>query len=90
MVDEGQDRRVGFPSLYQFSTEYWWHLKNEGFDYGDKLFERTMSGNMFRNPNLATFLVRYVQPIMVKYINTVKFLRIYYNYAVPKYYQKIN
>tara|TARA_R100000501_G_C2538447_1_gene58292 strand:+ start:105 stop:377 length:273 start_codon:yes stop_codon:yes gene_type:complete len=90
MSNVTQDRREGFPSLYRFSSEYWWETKNEGFDYGEKLFKRTFSNYMFKNPNLTTFLVDYVQPIMVKYINTVKYLRIYFNFAVPKYYQKIN
>jgi hypothetical protein len=27
---------------------------------------------------------------MVAYINAVKYIRVYYNFAVPKWYQKIN
>ena len=37
-----------------------------------------------------TFLNNYLSPIMVFWVNKVKYLRIYYNFAVPKWYQKIN
>jgi len=90
MEDENIDRRVGYPSLYKFSSENWWELKNGGFDYGEKLMKRTLSNYMFKNPHLSKFLNSYLQPIFVKYINTVKYLRIYFNFAVPKDYQKIN
>ena len=90
MVDEGQNRRVGFPSLYNFSTEYWWNIREDSFDYGKDLFKVSMSNYMFRNPHLSNFILHYLQPIMVKYINTVKYLRIYFNFAVPKDYQKID
>lgn len=90
MTDSRQDRRVGFPSLYGYSSEYWNIFKNLGYDYGENLFKSTLSNYMFRNNNLSTFLVDYIQPIMVKYINSVKYIRIYFNYAVPKHYQKIN
>jgi hypothetical protein len=49
-----------------------------------------MSSYMFRNPNMSQFLTDHLQPIMVTYINAVKYIRIYYNFAVPKWYQKIN
>ena len=35
-------------------------------------------------------LEEYLNPIMVFYINRVKYIRIFYNFAVPKWYQKIN
>lgn len=90
MAHATQERRVGYPSLYEFSSSYWDVFKNLGYDYGENLFKSTFSNYMFRNINLSTFLVDYLQPIMVKYINTVKYIRIYFNYAVPKDYQKIN
>tara|TARA_B100000497_G_C7335524_1_gene221376 strand:- start:204 stop:476 length:273 start_codon:yes stop_codon:yes gene_type:complete len=84
------DRRVGFPSLYKESYEYWDDLKNLGYNYTDNLMKRTLSPYMLKNPNLAKFLTKYLQPIMVKYINTVKYVRIYFNFAVRKDYDKIN
>jgi hypothetical protein len=85
-----KDKRVGFPSLYRATYEHGWLLKNTGFDYAPNLLKNTMSKYMFRNRHLGTFLNDYLSPIMVFYINRVKYLRIYFNFAVPKWYQKIN
>jgi hypothetical protein len=84
------DKRVGFPSLYKATYEYGWELKNTGNDYTDNLLRKNMSNNLFGNPKVSTFLQNHLNPIMVFFINRVKFLRIYYNYAVPKDYEKIN
>lgn len=84
------DRRVGFPSPYREAYERDWDLKNLGYDYGSNLLKRSMSSYMFRNPSMAQFLTDHLQPIMVAYINAVKYIRVYYNFAVPKWYQKIN
>ena len=85
-----KDNNTGYPSLYRATREEGWVTKNTGFDYADNLLRNTMSSYMFQNPNLREFLERYLNPIMVFYINRVKYLRIYFNYAVPKWYQKIN
>jgi hypothetical protein len=82
--------RTGFPSLYRATYEHGWHLKNLGYDYTLNLLKNTMSSYMFKNPHLRTFLNNYLSPIMVFWVNKVKYLRIYYNFAVPKWYQKIN
>jgi len=85
-----KDRRTGFPSRYEATYREGWDLKNVGYDYNNILLQRTMSNYMFRNPNLSTFLNNYLNPIMTFFLNRVKYLRIFYNYAVPKDYQKIN
>jgi hypothetical protein len=85
-----KDKRTGFPSLYRATYEAGWVLKNTGYDYSKNLLENTMSKYMFRNRHLSTFLKDYLSPIMVFYVNRVKYLRIFYNFAVPKWYQKIN
>ena len=82
--------RTGFPSLYKTTYEEGWELKNLGYDYTDTLLRKNLSGYMFRNLNLRTFLENYLNPIMTFFVNRVKYLRIYYNYAVPKDYDKIN
>mgnify|MGYP000618981175 FL=1 len=85
-----KNNRTGFPSLYRATYEEGWELKNTGFDYSKVLLEKSMSKYMFRNIHLSKFLKDYLNPIMVFYINRVKYLRIYFNFAVPKWYQKIN
>jgi|TARA_R110002050_G_scaffold17343_2_gene51631 hypothetical protein len=85
-----KDNRTGFPSLYRATYEEGWELKNTGYDYSKNLLNNTMSAYMFKNPRLKIFLEDYLTPIMVFYINKVKYVRIFYNFAVPKWYQKIN
>ena len=85
-----KNNRTGFPSLYRATYENGWDLKNTGYDYAPKLLKNSMSSYMFRNRHLSDFLTGYLNPIMVFYINRVKYLRIYFNFAVPKWYQKIN
>lgn len=85
-----KDDSKGFPSLYRATYENGWALKNTGYDYAPNLLKNSMSSYMFRNRHLAKFLTDYLNPIMVFYINKVKYLRIYFNFAVPKWYQKIN
>jgi len=84
------NNRVGFPSVFKAAYETGWDIKNTGYDYNDKLLNRTLSSYMFKNPNVKEFLEGYLNPIVVKLLNTVKYIRIFYNYAVPKDYQKIN
>ena len=85
-----KNNNTGFPSLYRATQEEGWVLKNTGYDYADNLLRNTMSNYMFGNPHLRKFLDNYLTPIMVFYINRVKYLRIYFNFAVPSWYQKIN
>jgi len=85
-----KDKRVGFPSLYRATYEEGWALKNTGYDYSKNLLNITMSKYMFNNKHIREFLENYLTPIMVFYINKVKYVRIFYNFAVPKWYQKIN
>ena len=85
-----KDNNTGFPSLYRATYEEGWELKNTGYDYSKTLLNKTMSNYMFKNRHLKKFLEDYLNPIMVFYVNKVKYLRIFFNFAVPKWYQKIN
>jgi hypothetical protein len=85
-----KDKRTGFPSLYRATYEEGWVLKNTGYDYSKSLLNITMSKYMFKNVYIRKFLEEYLSPIMVFYVNKVKYVRIFYNFAVPKWYQKIN
>jgi len=87
---ESKKDRTGFPSLYKATYEEGWELKNLGYDYTDTLLRNSLSGYLFKNPTLRNFLENYLNPIMIFYINRVKYLRIFFNFAVPKDYDKIN
>jgi len=83
------EKKKGFDSVYKAAYEYGWDIKNTGYDYSETLMKNTLSSYMFRNERLNTFISNHLNPIMVFFINRVKYLRIYYNFAVPKDYQKI-
>ena len=89
-MNKNTEKRKGIPSVYKATYERGWELKNLGFDYGSNLMRTTFSNYMFRNARLRTFLENHLQPIMVFWINRVKYLRIYFNFGVPKDYDKIN
>jgi hypothetical protein len=84
------EKRKGFDSLYKLTYEHGWDLKNLGHDYSKDLMIKTLSSYMFKNERLATFIIDHLNPMMVFFINKVKYLRVFYNFAVPKNYQKIN
>lgn len=89
-MDQFEEKRKGYPSLYKVTYESDWELKNLGYDYSENFMSRMLSSYMFRNERLNTFITNHLGPIMVFFINKVKYLRIYYNFAVPKDYEKIN
>jgi hypothetical protein len=84
------ERRKGFDSPYKAMYEHGWDLKNLGNDYSKNLMTNSFSKYMFGNKRLEDFILLHLQPLMTFFINKVKYLRIYYNFAVPKDYQKIN
>jgi hypothetical protein len=89
-MDQLTEKRKGYNSLYKATYESGWELKNLGYDYSENLMGNMLSTYMFRNERLNQFIQQHLGPIMVFFINKVKFLRIYYNFAVPKDYEKIN
>ena len=89
-MNQDTERRTGMPSVYKATYEKGWKLKNEGNDYNQNLMRNSFSTYMFRNERLKTFIESYLGPLMLFWINKVKYLRIYYNFGVPKDYQKIN
>ena len=82
--------RTGFISAHDAIIDYDLDLKNQGYDYSNNLMNKTMSPYLMGNKNVNNFLTNHIQKIMVLLINNVKKLRIYYNIAVPKNYNKIN
>lgn len=89
-MDNLTERRTGFDSLYRATYENGWELKNTGYNYSENFLSKMLSSYMFKNERLNEFILKHLSPIMVMFINKVKFLRNYYNFAVPKDYQKIN
>lgn len=76
-------------SLYDIRDSKNDRLKNLGYDYSNTLLTRTLSNYLFRNEKVAGYLQK-LNAIMVNYLNSVKTIRVFFNYTVPKNYQKIN
>ena len=65
------------------------HVNYTGYDYSKTLIKKSVSPYLYNNKKLAGFLDT-LNDIMVYMVNSVKYIRNYFNYAVPKDYQKIN
>jgi len=81
--------RNGGISLYEATYSQFDELKNTGYDYSKTLFKKSASPYLFRNQKLANF-ISYLNDVFVEYIETVKKIRVFYNFTVPKDYRKIN
>ena len=64
-------------------------LKHTGFDYENRILRKTLSGLMFDNPTMNTFLT-YLQKQVVWMIESTLVVRNFWNYTVNKYYNKHN
>lgn len=79
----------GFDSLYDNFNTSRWELKNLGYNYEETLFEDNSSKYLQRNKMMRD-MFKYLNKIMSHLINSVKYLRNFNNYAVPKDYKHIN
>ena len=58
-------------------------------NYKDKLLEKTISKNIYQNDNIAGFL-DLLQPMVTTMINGNLILRNWFNWTVPKWYDRHN
>ena len=66
-----------------------WDVHYQGYDYSKTLIRKSLSKYLYANEKVAAFL-DHLNDIMVNLVESVKYIRNYYNYAVPKNYRKIN
>lgn len=83
-------RNKGFDYPLNQKYTYCDDIKHLGADYSKNLIENNVSHLIFYNSYLEKFIKGIVEPYMVKLVDAVKFLRVYYNIAVDKNYKKIN
>lgn len=83
-------RNKGFDYPLDKKHTYCDDIKNLGADYSKNLIENNVSHLMFYNSFLGRFIKNFVEPYMVRLVDAVKIIRIYYNIAVDKNYKKIN
>lgn len=76
-------------SLYDKANSRRTHVKNTGFDYEGRIFEKTMSPYLFADPNRRDILNSY-ERIVFFLIEKVKMIKTFYNYTVPKDYRNLN
>ena len=76
-------------SLYDKANNRMTRLKNSGFDYEGRIFEKTMSPYILMDPNRRDILNSY-EKIIYFLIEKVKFIKTFYNYTTPKDYKHLN
>lgn len=76
-------------SLYKKAGTRLDKLKNRGFDYQGKIFEKSMSPLLFADPTRKDILNEY-EKLIFFLVEKVKMIKTFYNYTVDKDYTKIN
>ena len=79
----------GYKSFWDANRYFGWKVYYEGYDYSKPLLKRSLSGYLYQNEKVAGFL-EHLNNFMVGLVDNVKYIRNFFNYAVPKNYKKIN
>jgi hypothetical protein len=79
----------GGVSLYAAQETLRDDLKWKGYDYKQTLISNSVSPYLLRNLRMSNFL-KYLNDIAVEYVETVKKIRVYYNFTVDKDARHIN
>ena len=76
-------------SLYKFSKTRLNQLKNTGYNYQGKIFEKSMSPLLFADPTRKDILNEY-EKLIFFLVEKVKLIKTFYNYTVDKDYKNLN
>ncbi len=76
-------------SFYSVQDNLRNNLKWQGYNYRETLISNSVSPYLLRNLKISNFL-KYLNDICVEYIETVKKIRVYYNFTVDKDTRYIN
>ncbi len=76
-------------SLYEVTENSRNDIKNKGFDYHGKLFEKTMSSLLFREEKRANILA-VIEEVFYEMIQRVKQIKIHFDYAKKKNFRDFN
>ena len=76
-------------SVYDTAEHLRDKIEHKGFDYKEKLFEKSMSNYLFREEKRANILA-YMQTVMFELIERVKQIKNHANYVVGKNYRNKN
>ncbi len=75
-------------SIYDVQSQIKDDRKNLGRDFAKDIIFRNISSSISRNTYVKDFIIL-LQDILVKYINSVTYLKIYKSYTVDKTYKKV-
>ena len=87
-ISQNEENNGGI-SLYDTTNSIRDNLKWQGYDYRNTLISNSVSPYLLRNLKVSNFL-KYLNDICVEYIETVKKIRVFYNFTVDKDYRNIN
>lgn len=65
------------------------NIKNTGYDYEGSVLKNSLSGYLLKNKNISEF-VENLEPIITEIIRIPKRLKAFWNFTVPKNYNKLN
>ncbi|MCQ2313452.1 MAG: hypothetical protein MJZ84_08430 [Paludibacteraceae bacterium] len=65
-------------------------IKNVGYDYRNTIMQINSGEYLINNKKILVFMKYFLNPYICNLISRVKFIRNYYNFAVPKDYENIN
>ena len=85
----GVNKYRGYKSFLESNKYVGWNTYYNGYDYSKTLLRRSLSGYLYQNEKVAGFL-DHLNKFVVEMVDNVKYIRNYFNYAVPKDYKKIN
>lgn len=76
-------------SLYKVAENSRNDIKNKGFNYQGRLFEKTMSSFIFREEKRANILAK-VEAVFFEVIERVKQIKIHFDFSKPKDFRDFN
>ena len=76
-------------SLYKKANSRLNNIKNNGYNYEGKIFQRSMSPLIFADPTRASILAE-LEKIVYFLVEKTKMIKTFYNYTVDKDYSKLN
>jgi len=71
-------------SWYEFISTQNDIRSNVGFDYENKIFEKTMSNQLISGDENRTLILASIEKVVYQLFETTKYIKNYINYTVPK------
>jgi len=78
------EKQRHIPELFYLKTK-WNNNPNRHFPWEDNMLKKTLSNNMFNNPNMSEYLLQLEQMISLL-VESVNVIRNFFNISVNKYY----